>query len=251
MRLCTDGEAFRLAYSLHSAAYLYLDDSLLDREESAVGIGGNRVGIVKGARDLLNEKYRVAFLRKERLSATDNDHPDVVELLARRKKVGLELQDQPMALAFKYYEEWHRKGVPVDADLKAAYTSGFNAESGKGQSLLDSPSLEQRDLRLEAAMLAGIMKRNFEGDSQAARRYMEMAAFGLSHVLAMAVARDEVLFRLVCNLREGRFNVVDQERLDRDLAGLDNVSRSAVLRYVKQLDSEYVVRYIQPALNGR
>jgi len=251
VELCWHSDAFSVVSSLRNGYYLYSDEDRLADESSRIGSKDDRAKLMEGVMALLKQKYRLAYLRKERLSAIGTADSKLAAWLARRRKEGLELRYRPAALAFQFYEDWNRNGKPIDPELKTPYSLGFNSADKFAETLLERESMEEPALRRDAAILAGLMKRLFENDSQAARRYTQMAVFGLSHVLSVAIARDEELFQLVCKLRNGGFSVLDRERLERDLASLDNASRAAVLRYVNQLDSEYEVRYVQPALNGR
>jgi hypothetical protein len=251
VELCWHPTAFSIVSSLRSGSYLYFDEDLLARESARINLTCARAKLLKSVTEFLGSNYRLTFWRKERLATIDALEPNLIMWLMRRKQVGLDLEDHPAALAFQFYQEWAQNGKPVDSDLKVLYRLGLNSTDATGGALLKKASIEGTALRRDAATLAGLIERTFGEDSAGAWRYTQMATLGLSHVLAVAIARDEELFHLVCKVRDGGFSTLDQERLEDDLARVDSVSRAAVLRYVKQLSSEYEIRYIQPALNGK
>jgi hypothetical protein len=127
----------------------------------------------------------------------------------------------------------------------------LKAADDVAQALLDRASLQEPELRQDAATLAGWMERVFASDPEAASHYTQLTAFDLPHRLAVAAVRDSRLFSYAEGVLEAGFCVLEPNLVDQDIAGLaDPTSRAIFRRYASQLEQEYVIRYIQPALRG-
>ena len=168
------------------------------------------------------------------------------EMIHSFKALGIVDQDVPTAAAMGYYYEWHLVGEVREDDKQERFDLGAASSSPATDVMEIIMRYRSRDTDVETiesysdgAELAGLLSGLFGNDAESTLIYVMAISMGLHHESAMAALKNKNLSSVLFGFRTGRYFVIDEERLNSDLALLPEEAIEGAVTYIRAVLEAY------------